>query len=300
MSFSRSIRQRFKRLQHVLEWALVIALFRLFLLIGIDRASGAMGWVARHIGPHLPKSDIARRNLRMAFPEWDEDTICRIVTGMWENMGRYLAEMPHIAPMSAEDFRKIAEIRGEEHLREATHDGKGALFFSAHMANWELGAKASWACGMPFAIVYRPLNNPLADALTNHHRDQYQLRGLPKTAAGSRDLLRSLRDGEPVAILIDQKMRNGQPIPFFGHNAMTSTAIADLAVKYGYPVIPTRVERLGHAARFRITFEPPVQWHSTGDAKADAVALMQRLHHIMEDWIRERPDQWFWVHRRWG
>lgn len=300
MPSSRSIRQRLKRLRHVLEWASAIALFRLFLLVGIDRASAMMGRLAHCVGPHLPKSDIAERNLRMTFPEWDEKTIRRTVAGMWENMGRYLAEMPHIAPMSAEDFRKIAEIRGEENLHTATRDGKGALFFSAHMANWELGAKASWACGVPFAIVYRPLNNPLADALTNHHRNQYQLRGLPKTAAGSRELLRSLRSGEPVAILIDQKMSNGQPIPFFGRNAMTSTAIADLTVKYHYPIIPTRVERLGQAARFRITFEPPVQWTSTGDAKADAITLMHKLHHIMENWIRERPDQWFWVHKRWG
>lgn len=300
MPSSRSIRQRFKRLQHVLEWALAVTLFRIFLCIGIDRASHVMGRLARYVGPLLPKSDIAYRNLRMAFPEWDENTVRRAVAGMWENMGRYLAEMPHIAPMSAEDFRQIAEIRGEENLHTVTRESKGALFFSAHMANWELGAKASWACGVPFAIVYRPLNNPLADALTNHHRNQYQLRGLPKTAAGSRELLRSLRSGEPVAILIDQKMRNGYPIPFFGHNAMTSTAIADLAVKYGYPVIPTRVERLGHAARFRITFEPPVKWNPTGDAKDDAINLMHKLHRIMEGWIRERPDQWFWVHRRWG
>lgn len=290
-----------KRLRHGLEWAVLHILFALMRCVGLRRGSNLMGWLARRVGPRLGKKNrIARTNLRLAFPDWTEQQINDTVAGVWENMGRYLAEFPLIAPMPAEEFRQIAEIRGEEHMKAAAASGKGMLLFSAHMANWELGAKASWACDTPFAVVYRPLNNPWVDTLTNNHRNQYQLRGLPKNTQGSRDLLKTLRDGEPVAILIDQKMNTGIPVPFFGREAMTSPAIAELAIKYGVPIIPTRVERLGRNARFRITFEPPVEWESTGDKKADAKAIMCKLHDIMEGWIRERPDQWFWVHKRWG
>lgn len=289
-----------KRLRHVLEWGVLKLLLGIFLLLGLRRSSDWMGAFGRFLGPKLRrKSDIARRNLRLAFPDWSEQQIEDTIVEMWDNLGRYLGELPHIAPMQPQAFLQIAEIRGQEHLL-AAKSCDGSLFFSAHMANWELGAKTSWACGVPFAIVYRPLNNPLTDRMTNGFRDQYQLRGLPKTAAGSRDLLKTLRDGDPVAILIDQKMNTGSAIPFFGQEAMTSLAIADLAVKYGHPIIPTRVERLGRSATFRITFEPPVHWERTDDAKADAAALMLKLHSIMEGWIRERPGQWFWVHKRWG
>lgn len=288
-----------KRLRHVLEWAVLKLLFAVLRAIGLQRSSDWLGALGYKLGPKLSKSKVARRNLRMAFPDWTDEHIEQTVADMWDNIARYLAEMPHIAAMSAKDFRHIAEIEGEQNLLTA-QSRDGSLFFSAHMANWELGAKSSWACGVPFAIVYRPLNNPLADAITNRCRDRYQLRGLPKTPAGSRELLKTLRSGDSVAILIDQKMNTGSPIPFFGHPAMTSTAIADLAVKYGYPIIPTRVERLGKTPKFRITFQPPVQWTPTGDNKADALALMQQLHSIMEGWIRERPAQWFWVHKRWG
>lgn len=290
-----------KRIRYALEWLTLKTLFAILRLTSIRTSSAIMGAFGRAVAPLLgSKTAIARKNLRHAFPDWDDARITATIKGMGENMGRYLGEFPHIAPMSAEDFRKIAEIRGEEHLRTATADGKGSLFFSAHMANWELGAKSSWACGVPFAIVYRPLNNPWVDKDTSAHRDRYQLRGLPKSASGSRELMKTLRKGEPVAILIDQKMNTGVPIPFFGRDAMTSTAIADLAVKYGYPIIPTRVERLGRGVTFRITFEPPVRWTPSGDARADAETLMRQLHGIMEGWIRERPEQWFWVHKRWG
>jgi Kdo2-lipid IVA lauroyltransferase/acyltransferase len=290
----------FKRLRHALEWAVLQALFALFRLIGLHGSSAMMGRLARWLGPKVRrKSTIARRNLQAAFPEWSEERLDATIAGMWENIGRYLGEFPHIARLSKDEFLEIADIQGIHHLQAATAQG-GALFFSAHMANWELGAKASWACGHPFAIVYRPLNNPWADRIANDHRDCYQLRGLPKNAAGSRELIRTLRDGEPVAMLIDQKLSAGQPIEFFGREAMTSTAIADLAVKYGYPIIPTRVERVSDAPSFRITFEAPVQWENTGNMQQDAIAIMEKLHGIMEGWIRAHPAQWFWVHKRWG
>ncbi|MCH2547265.1 MAG: lysophospholipid acyltransferase family protein [Alphaproteobacteria bacterium] len=289
-----------KRLRHVLEWGVLKLLFALARIVGYQRSSAALGAFARKFGPKLRKSNVAKRNLSLAFPQWEEAKLDAVIADMWENMGRYMGELPHIAPMTAEEFRNIAEIHGEDILHTATDNNKGALFFSAHMANWELGAKASWACGVPFAIVYRPLNNPLADKMTTAFRDKYQSQGLPKTGAGTRELLKTLRNGKPVAILIDQKMNTGVPVPFFGRDAMTATAIADLAIKFGYPIIPTRVERISNAPTHRITFEPPVEWEPSGDDKADALMIMGKLHDIMEGWIRERPGQWFWVHKRWG
>lgn len=291
----------YKRLFHRLEWGLLRALLVLLRCIGLRRSSWLTGKLGRLIGPRVrSKSNIARDNLRLAFPDWTEARIEETIAGMWENLGRYLGEFPHIAPMSAEEFFLIADVQGVEHMKAAATAGKGSLFFSAHMANWELAAKSSWAYGLLASVIYRPLNNPWVDRTTNEHRNHYQLRGLPKNMQGGRELIKTLREGKPVAILIDQKMSNGIPVPFFGQDAMTSPAVAELAIRYGYPILPVRVERLDNDVRFRITFHPPVEWTPTGDTAADTVTIMRQLHAILEGWIRERPEQWFWVHKRWG
>jgi len=294
-------RTSLRRLRDLCEWLLLKALFAFFRAIGIQKSSDMMGALARWVGPKLrSKNRIARTNLRHAFPEWSDERVEKTILGMWDNMGRYLGEFPHIAHMSKDDFRAIVEVHGEEHLKAAAESEHGTLFFSAHMGNWELGAKTAWVCDAPCSIVYRPLNNPHVDALANWHRNHYQVRGLPKNSRGSRELVKNLRNGERVAILIDQKMNTGIPVPFFGRDAMTATAIADLTIRYGYPIMPTQVERLDNTCRFRVTLHPPVKWESTGDAKADAKKIMRLLHSHMETWITQHPEQWFWLHKRWG
>lgn len=289
-----------KQLKHRLEWLLVRGGFALFGALPMETASNIGAWVARILGPYLKVTQVARRNLRRAFPEWTEEKITETIEGVWDGLGRYAAEFPHIASLSAEAFAEMTEVVGMEQLAALAEKGQPALFFSCHMANWELGAKAAWAVGAPVSIVYRPLNNRLVDALVNSYRDQYQKSGIPKTANGSRELLKGLKNGDRFAILIDQKMRPGIPVPFFGHDAMTSSSVADLALRYGYPILPARIERIGRTPRFRVTVYPPVEYTQTGDHAADAKAIMQTCHNIMESWIRERPEQWFWLHKRWG
>lgn len=129
----------FKRLRHVVEWVTLQLLFALFRLIGLHASSAAMGRLGRWLGPKVrKKSAIARHNLRAAFPDWPAERIEETIASMWENIGRYLGEFPHIARLSKDEFREIADIQGIHHLEAATAQG-GALFFSAHMANWELG-----------------------------------------------------------------------------------------------------------------------------------------------------------------
>lgn len=283
-----------KRVGHRLEWCILASLLAFFSWLPLSTAADVTGLIGKMLGKIAPQRKRARRNLQHIFPHQNTAEREAIIDGMCESMGRYFGEMAHIGGMSAEEFRTITEIVGEEHYHAAVHDPRGSLFFSAHMANWEWAAKTAWVLGTPFSIVYRPLNNPLIEAVTTNIRNTYQRNSIPKSSAGARELINTLRRGEPIAILIDQKMSNGIPIPFFGHDAPTSTSLGDMALKYGSPIVPTRVERIGKH-RFRVTFEPPLD-----TSGKDALDIMKDAHSVLERWISERPEQWFWVHRRWG
>ena len=287
-----------KRITHRIEWLLVKGGFAFFGALPLNAASDLAGWVARSIGPRLKVSNIARRNLKAAFPEWDQIQIEAVVEGIWDNVGRYAGEFPHISKLSPQDYSRICEFVGIENHEAAI--GKGPIYFAAHLGNWELGGKTAWAVGSPVSAVYRPLNNPYVDTVINTYRNRYQVRGLPKNNAGGRELIKTLKAGGGVAILIDQKMNTGIPVPFFGRDCMTTTSIADLSLKYGCPIIPTRVERIGRAPKFRITIYPPLDFEKTGDHATDVETIMNLAHSMLEDWISERPEQWFWLHKRWG
>jgi KDO2-lipid IV(A) lauroyltransferase len=171
------------------------------------------------------------------------------------------------------------------------------IFFSGHIANWEIGMLAGVQYGISVAQIYRAANNPLMDRMIARFRSD---RGefIPKGAVGARRAITALRRGTHLALLADQKMNDGIPVPFFGRPAMTAPALAVLALRFDCDVLPLRVERLD-GARFRVTVFPPLPLARSGEPHADAAALMVRVNATLEAWIRDRPEQWLWVHRRW-
>ena len=151
--------------------------------------------------------------------------------------------------------------------------------------------------GISVAQIYPAANNPLVDRMIIRFRgDAGQL--IPKGAVAARRAIATLRCGAHLTMLADQKMNDGIPVPFFGRPAMTAPALAALALRYDCDVLPARVERLG-GAHFRLTVFPPLPLPRTGDTHADAAALMGEVNAVLERWVRDRPEQSFWVHRRW-
>ena len=146
--------------------------------------------------------------------------------------------------------------------------------------------------------IYRAANNPWVDRLIEKCRGPIGGRHYPKSARGTRNLLVALKDGEHLAMLVDQKYNEGIPVPFFGRDAMTAPTTAEFALRYRIPIVPARVERL-KGARFRLTLYPPLDLPDSGDRKADVHAVMTEINGLFEAWIRDRPEQWLWLHRRW-
>jgi len=263
----------------------------------LDWASAIGGALARTIGPRLGISKRARLNIARALPELSEAEIAQIVVSMWDNLGRVAAEYPHLRQIRVFEPGGRVETHGFEHMDRAVAAGRRMIIFSGHIANWEIGMLAAVQYGAEVAQIYRAANNPLIDRMITRFRG---IGGelIPKGTVAARRAIAVLRRGAHVTMLADQKMNDGIPVPFFGRPAMTASALAALALRFDCDVLPARVERLG-GARFRLTVFPPLPLPSSGDHHADVATLMTRVNQTLEGWIRDRPQEWFWVHRRW-
>lgn len=279
------------RVSHAFETALVYVVYGFFSLLPVDAASAAGGALMRAIGPHLGMSRVARRNLDLAFPEKTGDEKKLIIRGMWDNLGRVAAEYPHLGKLGARtEF--VGDVPADV-LR-----GKPALIFAAHVGNWEVCPVKGRDIRLPVQVVYRKPNNPWVDGLLRRARGAGAEGMIKKGAGSAREILSALKKNGTVGLLVDQKMNEGIAVPFFGRDAMTAPALAFFALRRSCPVYPMRIERLG-GVKFRLTLYPEITITRTGDEEADIRRAMTEVSAIIESWVRERPEQWLWIHRRW-
>ena len=286
-----------KKIRYALETAFLHTMFFISQQVGLDRASAVGGWIGRTIGPWLGGSANALDNLRHALPGKTEAEYRAIVYGMWDNLGRVMAEYPHLKQIGLERV----EIVRKDIIDDLVQSEKPAVLFTGHLANWEaLVAGAQIQAGMSMDVVYRAPNNPGVDRLLNRVRSQQgEIVTIPKSKNSVRPMVESLKKGRYMGMLIDQKYNEGLAVPFFGRLAMTSPAYVQLAQKFDCALIPGQIERLG-GAHFRITVYPTLSiWEADGSPRP-AEAIMEDAHHCLESWIRQRPEQWLWLHRRWN
>ena len=271
----------------------------IFAVLPVNAASALGGWLGRTIGPRLAISRRALSNIARAMPETTPQRRREIVHAMWENLGRVAGEYPHIGRITRDAGKGgRVEIVGAEHLDAVRPDSVPGILFSGHFANWEVFALSVGACGVRYAQVYRAPSNPLVDRVLFRLRRLPTEKQIPKGTQGARMAIDILKHGGEVGMLVDQKMNDGIAVPFFGRDAMTAPAVAQLGLKFGCVVIPTRLERL-RGCRFRVTFLPPMELPASGDRARDVHTAMERINTLLEGWIRERPEQWLWLYRRW-
>jgi len=290
-----------KNLVWRIEAAAIGALIWFFGAIGVRAASALGGGLARMIGPLLPVSRVADDNLRRAMPEFDASQRRTIVRGVWDNLGRTVAELPHVGRLRASVSGPGYEAVGLEHIDAVIAAGGPALLISGHLGNWEALPSVTAMRGLPFASFYRAPPNPYLDALIKRVRARavaVPVATFNKGATGARQALAHLRAGGSLGILIDQKMNDGIEATLFGRPAMTAPAAAIFALRHRIPVVFGWTERLG-PARFRVHILPPEPLPDTGDRTVDVATLTQVLNNRLEAAIRLQPAQWLWLHRRW-
>jgi len=288
-------------LRHRMEAAALRASIGLSRLLGPTAASNVGGGLMRLLGPLLGASRTADANLRLAMPHLSDRERRAVVRGVWENLGRTAAEMPHVGSLKCCARGPGWEIVGGEHLRAVAVRGGPAIFFSAHLANWELISPAVAACGIDLGGFYRAASNPAADAIIRGLRRAARVDDVPmfaKGAGGAREAIAHLAAGGSLGMMMDQKMNDGIAVDFFGHQAMTAAALARFALRFDCTVVPIHVERLG-PARLRLVCEAPLSWPKGDDHAADIYALTRAVNAMMESWIRAAPQSWLWLHRRW-
>lgn len=283
------------------EYWLARLLWTLFAALPVATASNFGAGLAVVLGRLPPLRRRADRNLRLAMPELDQHKRAAIISGVWQNLGRTLAELPHLENFTlTEGAPGQGEIQvvGAEKFIEQQDQVRGCLFFGGHLANWELMYLVAAKLDRPVHVVYRAANNPLIDGWLSQVRKGVSLSALAKGRTAARGILTALKQGDAVGMLVDQKMNDGIAVPFFGRPAMTAPALAELALRQDLAITPMRCERLAGAA-FRVTFLDPLSHSETGDHAADVMALMSLVNNMLEDWIRARPEQWLWLHNRW-
>lgn len=280
-----------KTLRYYMEAFILILFYGLCDLLPAPAASRLGGWIGRNVGPRLAATRKARKNLEESFPDLTTAEADHILAGMWDNLGRVMAEYPHLEEIG----RKHVTLEGTEHIRTAQDNNQPIILFGAHLGNWEVMAPSVLQqLALSPGLVYRAPNNPVSDRLLDYARSlQGKLTTLPKSKTGTRHLVQTLKNGDSIGILIDQKYNEGIAIEFFGRPAMTSPAIAQLGRKFDAAVIPFRCERMKDC-NFTITFEKPLS------LSQDDAETMREAHKRLESWISDNPGQWLWLHRRWG
>ncbi|MBB54179.1 MAG: lauroyl acyltransferase [Magnetovibrio sp.] len=285
--------------RHPAEALAATIFYWLLRLLPIDWASGLVGALARSIGPKLSVSNRARRNIQRALPELNARERETVVRDMWDNLGRVVGEYPHIGKLHARGTGNRLEIIGADFIDQLRDDDKPGIFMMAHLGNWEFSGLASSQRGLAVDRVYRQANNRLTEWLLSQGRASIEGALIPKGPAGAKQILSSLKIGNHLALLVDQKMNDGVAVPFFGTDAMTAPALAQLALRLKCPVVPVRVKRL-QGAKFQVIVFPPIEFTPTGNRQADVLAYMTKINKIIEGWIRDTPGQWLWIHNRWS
>jgi KDO2-lipid IV(A) lauroyltransferase len=270
------------------------AVMRLF---PIEWVSGLGAVLFRWLGPLTPSARIVERNIDLAFPDLDPSARRALVEAQWDNLGRTIFEFPLTDRLTPAQGR--VEVVGRERLLDIARSGAPAILVSGHFANWEVMAAAIVDAGVPARVTYRAANNPYIDRRIIETRARYGVRMFaPKGGLGSRDLIETLRKGESVTFLNDQKFNKGVAAPFFGRTAHTAGASTRIALKFGAVLQPMSVQRLPKA-RFRVVMGDPIQLQHTGDRERDVEAGVRQINAFVEACVRERPAEWFWVHKRW-
>ena len=279
-------------------------LFRVIRRTDPDRIAERSGRFMRRVGPWLPEQRTGRANLAAAFPEKSPAEIEEILRGVWENLGRFGAEFAHLDRMGVFDPNRTGSVNityapeTNARFQRLRTDGKPALIFAAHLANWELPALVAATYGLDTAILYRiPNLDGIAKAI--HDIRAVNMGTLiPTNRDAVVNLAAALERGSHVAMLVDQNFTQGIKVEFFGRPARTNPLIARLARQFECPIHGVRiVRRAGRQFYAEISEEIVPPRDAAG--RIDVKGTMQLITSIVEGWVREHPEQWLWLHRRW-
>jgi Kdo2-lipid IVA lauroyltransferase/acyltransferase len=299
------VRGRIKSIAGYLLGWIAVAGLRLLRLTDRKRLSDLTGWLMRKVGPWRHEQQVGRANLAAAFPEKAPAEIDQILTGVWDNLGRVAVEFGHL------DRLRICDTSGfgsadvvyddvtKSRFEEVRSGNRPTVVFAAHLANWEIPALCAGHFGLEFCVLFRPPNiRPVADAVLKI-RAGFMGVLVPSSFVAPMQLANALESGKHVGMLVDQHDRRGSDVLFFGRRCKANPLLAQLARHLNCPIRGARVIRQHDRHSFRVELSEPLNAPRDAAGLIDIPDTMQAITSMVETWVREYPDQWLWLHRRW-
>ena len=289
-----------KVIKYFFEFISIISLFCIFKIIGLRNASNMGSLLGKFIGPLFRSKDVTKQNIKNAFVAIDIKKETEIINNMWSNIGRTFAEYIFLKDFkfNKTNFNHI-KIKGTNYLEEIKKNNEAVIFFSAHLANFELMAMELDKFGIKCAAIYRPLNNFLLNPLMEYLRMKYICpTQIPKGRMGMREIIGRVKDGYSIALMVDQRVSEGPRVLFFNKPAHTTTIPAQLALKYNCKLVPIFLERK-EGTNFEMTIHEPYKIEKSGNDQEDTKSITLKINNIIEKMIIKNPTQWIWSHNRW-
>ena len=284
-----------KNIKYLFEFILIMFFFVIFKIIGLKLSSYIGGLLGNIFGPLIRKKKLIKNNILKALPNIDENKINLIQKNMWNSYGRILSEYVFLKEFKSNNFKKNIIVEGQEVLDKIRDSKKPVIFVSGHFSNYELMTLQIVKTNIPLSAVYRPLNNFFMRMVQDKIRNKYISENyIPKGVAGTRKLLKYFRKGSSIAIMIDQRVSQGEKIKFFNHDAYTTTIPAQFSKKYKCEIVPIYIERL-NGTKFKIIINKPMKFKNEDSIKK----ITTDLNLWLESMILKNPSQWIWTHNRW-
>ena len=289
-----------KIIRYFLEFLIVIIFFLIFKIIGLKLSSDLGEIIGKYFGPLFRKKTIAKKNILIAFPNFNEKSINEMIDRMWKNIGRIFGEYIHINKFSIIDNSKKKIVFTNRNDAEILKkNNKPIVFFSGHFANFELMAKCLQELGFNIGAIYRPLNNIFLNPIMEFIRKKYICPiQIEKGSNGTKKLIKHISNNNPLALMVDQRLSSSIRVPFFDQPATTTITPAQLAIKYDALLVPVFLKRL-EKTNFEFFIEEPLITNQTNDYDKDIFNITQIMNIKIEEFIKRDPAHWLWSHDRW-
>jgi KDO2-lipid IV(A) lauroyltransferase len=303
--FARALRRRLKTAVDAVVGWLAVVMLQLVRRTNRERMADVLGRAMRRIGPWLPEHRYGRENLAAAFPEKSPAEIEAILGGVWDNLGRVAAEFAHLDRLRILDFEHPAPVDvtydkiSFDRFNELRRSARTTLFFAAHLANWEVPALAAPFYKMASAVLYRRPNiGAVSDAVVKT-RAGCMGTLIPTGFDAAVRIANAIERGSHIGMLVDQHYGKGVDVTFFGRTCKANPLLAQLARRFECPIRGVRVVRLPDGHHFWGELSDPIELARDAEGRVDVRGTMQAVTSVIEGWVREHPEQWLWLHRRW-
>ena len=283
-------------IKYFFQFIFIIFLFLIFKLLGLKYSQVLSGTLLSIIGPIFRSNEISNSNLSKAFPNMENSNKQIIINKMWFNYGRIFAEYMFLKNFRiSKKFNQKIIVKNQGVLEKIKESSEPVIFVSGHFNNFELMAMHIEKSGIDLAAIYRPLNNKFLNPIMENIRKNFICKKqIKKGISGTKELLKYFKQGTSIALMIDQRVSEGNKCNFFNEEALTTTIPAQFVKKFNAKIVPVYIERLKNN-NFNLEFNNPLQFSQ--DESLESITL--KLNKILKEMIVKNPEQWIWTHNRW-